>query len=71
MSLQHAKFQMANERQRNQSHYSISVVVIGILILGLHSSVCTVKAYEKGFCERIFEVANIFVLKLTFQHIKS
>ena len=71
MCLQYAKVQMANERDRNQSHYSISVVAIGLLILGQHSSVCTAKAYEKGSCERIFEVADIFLLKLTFQHTKS
>ena len=34
MGLQYAKFQMANERKRNQSHYGISVVDIGLLILG-------------------------------------
>ena len=37
-------FQMANERKGKQSHYSISVVTIGVLILGQHSSVCTAKA---------------------------
>ena len=70
MTLQYAKFQMANERERNPSHY-ISVVAIEILILGQHSSVCTVKAYEKGSCKRVFEVEGNFVLKLTFQHTKS
>ena len=34
MSLQYAKTQMVNERERNQSHYSTSVVAIGLLILG-------------------------------------
>ena len=35
MSLQYAKFQMGNETERKQFHYSISVEVgIGILILG-------------------------------------
>ena len=34
MSLQYATFQMANERKRNQSHDSISVVATGLLILG-------------------------------------
>ena len=29
-SLQYAKFQMAYERKRNQSHYSISIVTIGL-----------------------------------------
>ena len=71
MSLHYAKFQMANERERNKSHHSISVVAIELLILDYHSSVCTAKAYEKSSCESIFEVADIFVLKLTFQHIKS
>ena len=66
MSFSMRNFQMANERKGKQSHYSISVVTIGILILGQHSSVCTAKAKEKGSCERIFEVADIFMLKLTF-----
>ena len=34
ISLQYAKFQMANEREGTQSHYSISVVAFEILILG-------------------------------------
>ena len=58
-------FQIVNERKGKQSHYSISVVTIGVLILGQHSSVCTAKVWEKGSCERIFEVADIFMLKLT------
>ena len=33
MSLQYAKFEMANEGEREESHYSISVVAIGILML--------------------------------------
>ena len=39
-------FQMANERKGKQSHYSISVVTISILIFGQHSSVCAAKALE-------------------------
>ena len=66
MSFSMQNVQMANERVRKQSHYSILVVTIGILILGQRSSICTAKAQEKGSCVRIFEVANIFVLKLTF-----
>ena len=49
----------------------ISVVTIGILLLVWHSFVSTAKAYEKGSCEKKFEVADIFVRKLTFQHTKS
>ena len=71
MSLQYVKFEMANEREREESHYSISVVTIGILMLQQHSSVCTTKAYEKGAFGRIFEVADCFVLTITFQHTKS
>ena len=52
-----------------QSHYNISVVNAGILILGQHSFVCTAKVKETSSCEKIFEVADIFVLKLTlYQH---
>ena len=40
--LQYAK--LSNEREKKQSHYSISVVTIGILILGQRSSVFTAKA---------------------------
>ena len=71
MSLQYVKFEMANEREREESHYSISVVTIGILMLQQRSSVCTTKAYEKGAFGRIFEVVDIFLLTLTFQHSKS
>ena len=71
MSLQYVKFEMANEREREESHYSFSVVTIGILMLQQHSPVCTTKAYEKGAFGRIFEVVDIFLLTLTFQHSKS
>ena len=71
MSLQYVKFEMANEREREESHYSISVVTIGILMLQQHSSVCTTKAYEKGAFGRIFEVADCFVLTIIFPHTKS
>ena len=37
-------FQMTNEKERKQSHYRISVVTTGLLMLGQHSSVCTAKA---------------------------
>ena len=69
MSFSMQNFQMVNERERKQSHHSISVMSIEILILGQHSSACTAKAYKKSSFERLFEVADIFVLKLTFhQH---
>ena len=68
MSLRYAKFQMTNERERTQSHYSISVVTIEILILGLHFFVCIAKAYEKGgrhFC------ALFSTLKVSFTDNRS
>ena len=49
---------MTNERETKQSHYSISLVTIEILILGKYSSVCTATDYEKGSCERIFEMPD-------------
>ena len=58
---------MTNERETKQSHYSISLVTIEILILGKYSSVCTATDYEKGSCERIFEMPDILVLRLTFR----
>ena len=62
-------FQITNERERKQSHYSISVVNVGILILGQHFPVCTAKAKETGSCEKIFKVADIFLIKLIlYQH---
>ena len=36
--------------------------------IGQHSSFCTAKTQEKGSCERIFEVTDVFALKVTFQH---
>ena len=44
MSFQYARFQMASETERKQSHYSISVAAIGILMSDQHSSVCSAKA---------------------------
>ena len=38
----------------SESQYSISVVSIGILILGQHASVCNAKAYEKSYSGRHF-----------------
>ena len=34
ISFQYAKIQMANERERNQSHYSTLVVAVGLLTMG-------------------------------------
>ena len=44
MSFQYARFQMASETERKQSHYSISVAAIGILMSDQHSSVCSAKS---------------------------
>ena len=38
----------------SESQYSISVVAIGILILGQHCAVCNAKAYEEASCGRHF-----------------
>ena len=58
---------MTNERETKQSHYSISLVTIEILILGKYSSVRAATDYEKGSCERIFEMPDILALRLTFR----
>ena len=34
ISFQYEKIQMANERERNQSHYSTLVVAVGLLTMG-------------------------------------
>ena len=46
-------FQLTNERDMNQSHYSISVVIVGILILDI------LRSGERDSCEKIFQVADI------------
>ena len=37
-------FHMTNEMEKKQFHHNISVVTIGILILGQNYSLCTAKA---------------------------
>ena len=53
--------------KRRGKNIVIAVVTIEILILGQHFSVCTATAQEKSSCERIFEVGEIFVLRLISQ----